>query len=239
MPDHETTTRPGPVVDLSHAELERALGRSVARGRQLVARRARRRAAAGLVGAAALLVGGFGIIESLSDDTPVVVPPAGRTGGPESGPTASTTNGSSVPATTEAVVPGAPAGFTRTDVGDGLVRIDNDTSIEDLRTPTSPSTMVGGGVVDIGTAATEVPAAEITGAVRVGDHELRVTYECDPTATHVGSVIYRLDGSVVRVQVRLEGVTSVPCSDESAVELYFPDESLPVDVRAETARFDE
>ena len=63
-------------AQLSDADIDRALATSLARGSQLVHRRNRRMTVLGGLGAAVLLVGGFGVLNSLGDDGSIVVDPA-------------------------------------------------------------------------------------------------------------------------------------------------------------------
>jgi len=236
--EHERTSRSTDVLDvaLTDADLERAFGRTMDRGRHLVRRRNQRRTALGVLGAAVLLAGGFGVISSLSDDTPVVVTPAGN-GGKESGPTTSTTNASPGPTST---VQDAPMGFVRSETGiEGILRIDNTTPPMGGDGQAVTTTILEDGTeVGIDSAASATRGVPVTGAQRTGDHSVVVSFECDPAAGYLDHVIYRLQGSTLQVQIALEGVTDIGCTGDRGVELFFPDEVVPADVRAEATIFE-
>lgn len=228
MSEHGTTSRPIDDLGLTSADLERALATTRSRGGRLLRRRQQRRAAFSALGVVALLAGGFGVLNSLSDDAAdVVVTPAGPSGAAGDTPltpAASTTT--SPPVSTTLVEPGAPAGFTRSDLADGVVLLQNGTP------PASTTTTAPGGVA-IGTAAAVDRRAAVTGFTVEAPRRMSIELACEGAANHLDRVLYRLADDVVTVQaVMVHDAAEAPCADPVGVDLTFSAD-LPAGVRVE------
>lgn len=232
MSEHESTSRQDDDVNLTEADLARALATSLDRGHRLVRRRNQRRAALGGVGAVALLASGFGVINSLSDDgTTVSVTPAVE--GTSVERTTTTVPATSIPVETTTVattivpdttVPGsvlAPAASTTTTppVPTSTPRIPDDppgftrTDLANGQTvlvntnplPPNPTTSAAIPGVDVGGAGASVTRADAVRSARfLSPYVLRVELECDPL-TEIGTIRYRRIGTEVTVQASSDG----------------------------------
>lgn len=211
------------------AELDRALARSLGRGRRLVRRRQQRRAAAGVLGVAVLMGGGFGVLRSLSEDRPSSTTPAGQPGATSSGSTASTTNAPSAPTTTWPSAAGWPTSVTE----GGVVSVTNPEPVRDVTVTAPGGVALGGGVI------TTRGVEAVFEARRLDDGRVLVRFVCQRGADdHVDVVRLRRTGSAVQVDGEVTGVPGdAPCTGAvgASLAVTVPGGPLPADATVTVA----
>lgn len=241
MTDHDTAVAdaapgaPDPDDALSAADVDRAFGTAVIRGRSLVRRRHRVGLALGGVGIVAVLVGSFGLVRALGDDEPGVEVGVGVPGiaaEPNTEPNAETTTS---PPTTAAPseLPLAPDGYLATALPDGSVALQNAGPPIEAPTVSFPDGVeIGGGL------ATERAVAVASGEV-VSPQVMRVRFVCLRGNDRIDTVRYRLDSSTVTVDAAITGggAAAPGCGpdDGATIELRFPAGDLPADAVAVAA----
>ncbi len=225
MSENEPMNRPDDT--LSVADVERALVRARSRGQHLLRRRSQRRAALGGLAIAALLAGGFGVLQSIDDGASVVVTPAGSGGDTVLAPAASTTTSPPVP--TIVTTTTAPLDFTTV----GTIHVASaPSSYPGGPADPRPTTSVWSGAPEIGEAAV-LERAEVVAMAVVSPSALRATFACVGTADRLTLARYFLMDGVVHIDAFIQSVPSATgCSgDGVTVELPFPEGNLPAEVR--------
>lgn len=229
MSEHERTSRPTIDLGLTEADVDRALATTMERSGRLLRRRTRRRAAFSGLGVVVLLAGGFGVLNSLSEDdgAAVVVGPAGQPGDTVLAPATTTTTSSPVPT----IPPGYESGASPEGVNFVLY-----TGPDDQTTSTAPDNVaIAGGVSDT-RLATVHAAAVLPGNV------IRVEFDCIfNAADRVESARYFLRGDVVHLDATLSvGRAGAACVEGvgATFELPYASGDLPAEVTVEVERVD-
>lgn len=231
MTDHDTLhthapqTAPAPDDVLSAADVDRAFGTAVARGRHLVRRRRRVGAALAGVGVVAVAVGAVGLVAALRDDSTV---------GIEIGVASPGAAEPDAPTATEPdaadELPLAPDGYLATELPDGSVALQNTAPPVDAPTISFPDGVeIGGGLATA--RVVPIAASEV-----VGPQELRVRFECLSGNDRIDTLRYRLDGTAVTVDATITGgggnAPGCTADGGATVVLRFPAGDLPADAVA-------
>lgn len=212
-------------LGLTDADLDRALATTLDRGNRLVRRRNRRTGLVGGLGIVVLLLGGFGVLRTLSDDDRgVVVEPAGG-GNQELAPTASTTTTPSVSTTTP-----SPLGFSRVESG-GVLLFTNTTPEPNTARDVGGGVSIGGGIV-------QVRSADLVAASVIDPERVALTFRCERSGDdRLEALRVRVDGSRLVVQgtiIGISGGTECTAGSGTRIEVTLPGAGLSADTEIST-----